>query len=219
MVRYAERDEQCLCIGEPAATRRILFLPPLFGEMNRVRRTWVQTMRLLAAQGIACALPDLPGCNESTAPITDQSLHNWRGAITGFASDFGATHIFSVRGGCLIDDGPRVPVMRLAPINGALLLKAMVRARIAGDKEAGLITSSEHLAAAVQQAPVQLAGHAINAQLWQDLTDAEPAILDDKSREVALGDGISALWLRAEPQYDAACAHALANAIDGWSPL
>jgi hypothetical protein len=221
----AGRAEQYLAFGDSDSSgdrkgQRILFVPPLFDEMNRVRRTWVQAMRLLEGRGIASALPDLPGCNESSAPMARQSLSTWREAVTAAAAAFSATHIFSVRGGCLIDDAAHLPVMRLAPVKGSSILKAMIRARIAGDKEAGIITSADSLAMAVQQAPVELAGHRIGMQLWQDLDNAVPPDLIHDAYDIMPNSGKSwALWLRAEPQYDADIAAELAQVIDSVSAL
>ena len=43
----------------------ILFVPPLFEEMNRTRALIAAIMRALAARGYGCWLPDLPGTGES----------------------------------------------------------------------------------------------------------------------------------------------------------
>ena len=39
----------------------ILFVPPLFEEMNRTRALIAAMMRALSADGFGCWLPDLPG--------------------------------------------------------------------------------------------------------------------------------------------------------------
>lgn len=216
--QFSGCSEYCLRAGNPLSPRRILFVPPLFDEMNRLRRTWVQAMRALTARNIASALPDLPGCNESDAVLSEQDLTAWRGAITAAADSFAATHLFSVRGGCLIDDAAHLPVMRLAPVAGASILKAMIRTRIAGDKEAGMISSAESLERDVQNRPILLAGHSIGAALWHDLLDAVPADLFGRGYEfIPDGDKSWALWRRAEPQYDPEIASALAHEIDCWS--
>jgi hypothetical protein len=216
--QFAGQAEQCLAFGDyDASTRRILLVPPLFDEMNRVRRTWVQAMRILADKGITSALPDLPGCNESSAPLAEQSLSAWREATAEAAKAFSATHIFSVRGGCLIDEVAGLPVMRLAPVKGASILKAIIRTRIAGDKEAGVITSADALAMAVQQAPVELAGNLINMQMWQELESAVPAASPNATDFIPDSGKSWTLWLRAEPQYDAEIAAGLALAIEDWS--
>ncbi len=214
---YGGGQEQCLCFGPQDASRRILMLLPLFDEMNRMRRTAVQAMRSAAHAGIATCLPDLPGCNESTAPLALQNLHFWRSAVAASARMFGATHIMSVRGGCLIDSAPDLPVLRMAPVKGSSLIKTLVRTQIASDKESGIISTADSLAQQALSRTVLLAGNEIAAHLWSDLDSAVPEQRPD-SEELALADiGGSALWLRAEPQYDPAMAKAWAQALDEWS--
>ena len=81
------RAEQLLTIGsgDPA----ILFVPPLFDEMNRMRRTLVLAMHALAERDIASTLMDLPGANESLAPLEEQSLTRWREAVAAAADAAG----------------------------------------------------------------------------------------------------------------------------------
>lgn len=210
-------DEQLLGFGGASDERCILIVPPLFDEMNRVRRMLIQTMRDLAGRGISSVLPDLPGTNESRASLLKQDLVTWRAAVSAAATKIGATHIASLRGGALIDDGMSVPHWRLAPVKGSTLLKAMLRTRIAGDKEAGIVSTSEQLMASAQHAPLELAGNIIGVAMLTSLEKAEP-VITGAVREVALSEvGGSALWLRAEPQDDPAMSAALAAALDRWS--
>jgi hypothetical protein len=215
-------EEQVLGLGDPNATRIILIIPPLFDEMNRVRRMIVCAMRDLAARGVATFLPDLPGCNESMALMPEQDLETWRAAMVLAAGQLGATHIAAIRGGALIDDGlPDVPHWRLAPVKGASLIKTMMRTRIAGDKEAGIITSTDDLIAEARISRVELSGNLLNLKMVEQLSAAEPAVLPNV-HTVNLGDGPdmiagSALWLRAEPQDDAAMSAAIAAELDRWS--
>lgn len=216
--QFAGREESCLRAGGLRCARRIIFVPPLFDEMNRLRRTLVAAMRALLLQGIASAMPDLPGCNESAAPLSEQSLAAWRGAIAAAAQAFDATHIFSVRGGCLIDDAADLPVMRLAPAAGELILKIMIRTRIAGDREAGIITRADGLERDIQNGPVVLGGQRIGAALWHELPRAIPADLPGRVHHFEPAGGKSwALWLRSEPVYDPEIAAALAGEISRWS--
>jgi hypothetical protein len=217
-IQYAasQSQEHCLCLGPLDAARRIIILPPLFDEMNRMRRTLVQAMRSLAERGIASCLPDLPGCNDSLSPLDMQSIESWCAAVLSASQAFGATHVFSMRGGCLLDDAARLPAIRLAPIKGASLIKTLVRAQIASDKEAGITSTSDALAQKVLSGSVHLSGYTLSAQLWSDLESAVPA--GQTVQEIAL-DTIagSALWLRAEPDYSADMAAALARVLDEWS--
>src|SRR3990167_9752669 len=88
--------------GTPRAT--IMFVPPLFEEANRSRRTLVLAMRALAADGFASVLPDLPGQNESLVPLVEVDLERWQDALAAVAAGIDSpVMIASVRGGGLID--------------------------------------------------------------------------------------------------------------------
>lgn len=214
---FAGYDEHVLCLGA-GCTRQILIVPPLFDEMNRVRRMLLQAMRALAARGVGGLLIDLPGCNESLAALESQSLSTWRAAVATAADQLGATHVASLRGGALIDDGIALPHWRLAPAKGASLLKTMIRTRIAGDRERGKTTSEAELFDAAKAGPVELAGNMLGPDMVAGLAQAEPAALPDLTLR-ALGQDItgSTLWLRAEPQEDTAMSAAIAADLDLWS--
>src|SRR3546814_7955467 len=69
-------DEQLFRLSPAGAPRTtVLFVPPLFEEANRTRRTLVLAMRALAAQGFAALLPDLPGPNASLVPLISSEEH------------------------------------------------------------------------------------------------------------------------------------------------
>jgi hypothetical protein len=218
----AQSTEFCLCFGEDSAEKRILFIPPLFDEMNRMRRVLVNAMRILAEKGIASALPDLPGCNESQIELRTQNLSSWRNAMRDAAASFSITHIASMRGGALIDNiCEDLPHWRLAPVKGDTLLKSMLRTRIAGDKEAGLNTTSDALIMQAQTDDIELAGNILGPQMVADLAISIPAELANLQLRT-IGDGPDmiagkALWLRAEPQDDADFAAAIAQDIAQWS--
>jgi hypothetical protein len=220
----AQTNEFCLCFGERSADKRILIIPPLFEEMNRIRRVLVSAMRILAENGIASALPDLPGCNESQIELRTQNLSSWRNAMRDAAALFSITHIASMRGGGLIDDiYEDLPHWRLAPVKGEALLKSMVRTRIAGDKEAGLNTTSDALILQAQTDDIELAGNILGPKMVADLAISVPAELANLQLRT-IGDGPDmiagkALWLRAEPQDDPEFAAAIAQDIAQWSSL
>ena len=122
----AGHDEFCLSFGGDSV-RRILIIPPLFDEMNRMRRVLAAAMRDLAERGIRSVLIDLPGCNESLASLPDQSLDSWRNAVAACVDQLAMTHIASIRGGALVDDVlPESPHWRLASVKGTSLLKTMI---------------------------------------------------------------------------------------------
>lgn len=210
-------DEFCLCFGA-GHTRQIVIVPPLFDEMNRVRRMLAQAARDMERRGVGSMLIDLPGCNESMARLEEQSLEGWRLAVVACAEQLGATHIASLRGGALVDDGPALPHWRLAPAKGSSLLKTMIRTRIAGEKEAGKATTEAELMALAQAAPLELGGNLLGPAMVAQLATTEPAPLANLT-ERKLGEDIagSPLWLRAEPQDDATMSASIAADLDRWS--
>lgn len=211
------RSEYCLSFGTVDATRTILIVPPLFEEMNRMRRMLVEAMRALGEKGVRTLLLDLPGCNESSADMSVQTLLDWRNAVVNCASQLSATHIASIRGGCLIDDAANLPLWRLAPAKGASLLKSMLRTRIVADKEAGISTTVEQLLTASQSAPLDLAGVLLRQEMLAEL-DMALTSTTTGIHEVALADiNGTPLWLRAEPGDDPAMSAAIAADVDRWS--
>src|SRR5687767_1953312 len=82
----------------------LLFLPPLFEEMNRTRALLAATMRALAARGFGCWLPDLPGTGESERALEAVSWTDWREAAAEAFKAAGAVASVGLRGGTLLDD-------------------------------------------------------------------------------------------------------------------
>lgn len=218
----ARAAELCLRTGPGGPGARIMFVPPLFDEANRMRRTLALTMRALAARGIAAMLPDVPGQNDSLHATLSADLTLWRAALAEFvAAEPGPVIIASVRGGALIDDGCSAAAWwRIAPATGASLLRTMLRTRVTSDREAGVTSSIDALLAAAEAAPLLLAGNILSSAMVAQLQAAVPAALAPL-RSVTLGSGASAiagtpLWLRAEPGEDAAMAAAMADDIAMW---
>ncbi|MDP3781988.1 MAG: hypothetical protein Q8Q79_03625 [Sphingopyxis sp.] len=218
--------EHCFRItptGTPRAT--ILIVPPLFEEANRTRRTLVLAMRALAADGFAALLPDLPGQNESLVPLETVDLASWQNALAEAAATIdGPQIIASLRGGALIDHHPKAAAWwRLAPVGGASLLRTLMRARVAADREGGVTSSLDGLQAEAATAPLLLAGNRLSPAMIAQLGSAETQPVA-RLRTVTLGSGADAdaiagtpLWLRAEPGEDAAMAKAIAADIAAWS--
>ena len=207
--------------GAPRAT--ILFVPPLFEEANRTRRTLVLAMRALAAHGFASVLPDLPGQNESLVPVDEVDLAQWQTALADVADAIDSPLVIaSVRGGALIDHRAKPTAWwRLAPVGGASLLRTLMRARVAADREAGIIASLESLQGIAKSEPLQLAGNRLSPAMIAQLGSAEVQPVAPL-RTATLGSGDDAiagtpLWLRAEPGEDGAMADAIATDIAAWS--
>ena len=69
-------SEELLFSIDHGRALRVLILPALFDEANKLRRFTVQVMRKLDAAGVDSFLPDLPGCNESLQPVENQTWVN-----------------------------------------------------------------------------------------------------------------------------------------------
>lgn len=189
--------------------KRLLILPPLFEEHNKLRYQTVEIMRRLDAAGVDVVLPDLPGCNESPAPLDRQSLTDWRNAAVSAAAHFEATHVLAIRGGALLLP-PSLPGFAYAPLKGRQILRAMLRARTIAAREAGREEKADALLETGREEGLELAGWRLGAAMIRELEDAEPAIGPDiRVIEHAEIEG-APLWLRAEPSADAAQANALA---------
>lgn len=164
-------------------------------------------------------LPDLPGCNESLAPLEHQTFDHWRECAVSAMAHFRPTHVLAIRGGALLDTG-NLPGWRFAPVNGRSVLRSMLRARAISAKEAGRDETLEGLQAIARQDGIELAGWRLGAQFF---TELEQAIPPEVTRLVDLGladVGGSALWLRAEPDEDPEQADAVAAIIAmGMRPL
>lgn len=81
--------------------QRILLIPALLDEANRMRRFSVEVMRRLDGAGFDSFLPDLPGTNESTVDLASVTPGDWSCAMAAAANSFGATHVLALRGGGL----------------------------------------------------------------------------------------------------------------------
>lgn len=204
--------------GEMALTfdrgreRRLLVVPPLFEEHNKLRRQLVTIMRNLDRAGFDTVAPDLPGLNESGEPLKRQTLTSWQDAIETAATYFGATHAFAIRSGALLLP-ERLPAVIHAPHKGAQLLRGMVRARTIAAREAGREERAADLLEMGRESGLDLAGWPLGPQMIRDLEKADCRVLEtDRSIDPAEVTG-GPLWLRAEPGEDASQAAVLAGII------
>ncbi len=205
-------SEELLVAFDSGRQVRVLVCPAWFDEANKLRRFTIEVMRRLDKAGIDCFLPDLPGCNESSVPLAEQTLAGWQAAMTAAAQATGATHVLAIRGGALIAPAS-LPGWHYAAQSGPKLLRAMLRARTIAAREAGISETSEALMAQGRAEGLTLGGWAIGAEMFRALETAEPALgsgQSDIAQTALAGPG---LWLRAEPDYDAAQADALAAIV------
>ncbi len=196
----------------------ILFIPPLFAEMNKMRSTMIESMRQLADRGIASTLPDLAGCNESLQNLRQQNLNSWRMALEHIVDQHNITHVAAFRGGCLIDNiAIDKPHFRLNSVKGANIIKTMMRSKLIALKESGLDETLDGLSQIAVHDGIELAGYELSAALYNDLQNAVPMTIEGTS-ENKVGqqvDGIS-LWIRSEPEYSALMAQSLADTLSLW---
>lgn len=219
-----EFHELCLLAGKPSRPK-ILIVPPLFDEMNRMRRMLIDVMRSLANWEISTCLMDLPGTNESMLPRDQASLSLWQESVQSCADHMETNHIASFRGGILaVDLLPAADHWQFSPIKGRTLLRTMMRTRIASDKESGVITKVSELEELAKTKPVELAGNQINPTLFSELQSAHPPELQNQrvarlltdSKPCDIGLEGSALWLRAEPDADISLSKAIAKDLADW---
>lgn len=191
---------------------RLLVAPALFDEANRMRRFTLEVMRRLDRAGIDCLLPDLPGQGESLASLARQTPGDWQLALRGAAVHFGATHVLAIRGGALVAPAD-LPGWRLAPVNGVVLLRQMLRAMVIAEREAGREVTAQALLDRGRAEGLVLSGWALGADFIDEFMRMEPpaALRATTVDQDMLGGG--GLWLRAEPGEDAAQAEALAAVI------
>ena len=191
---------------------RLLIVPALFDEANRMRRLTVEAMRRFDSAGIDCFLPDLPGCNESLQSLGQISLNHWSNAMAAAAQHFRATHVLSIRGGALVVPQD-LPGWRYAPVGGASILRQMLRMRILASREAGREETQGELLETGLREGLDLAGFPLSAAMVAGLQSTAPPEGTEQSiiGQDMLGGG--ALWLRAEPDEDRGQADALAAVI------
>lgn len=205
-------SEELLVTFDAQRDCRVLIVPALFDEANKLRRFTVQTMRALDAAGIDSFLPDLPGCNDSLVPIQSQTISSLQDVVKAAFDILGATHVLSIRGGSLLTPKD-LPGWQYAPLKGAKLLRGMLRARIINSREADIEETSESLLERGRIQGLPLAGWEIGAAMLQELEAANPP---DHERQVVITQselGGAGLWLRAEPDENQATTDALAAII------
>lgn len=208
------RSEEMLVAFDANRERRVLVLPAWFDEANKLRRFTLDAMRALDERGIDSFLPDLPGCNESLAPLDRQTLASWREAAGEAARQLSATHVLAIRAGALLAPGD-MPGWLYAPQTGPRQLRGMIRARTIAAREAGREESSEGLMEQGRSEGLVLGGWTLGATMFTQLENAEVPDNDRLSTIAQKDLGGGGLWLRAEPDADPAQAQALAAIVAG----
>jgi alpha-beta hydrolase superfamily lysophospholipase len=205
----AKGEEWLMRIGRAEAPA-ILFVPPLFEEMNRTRALIAGVMRQLAKRGHCCWLVDLGGTGESERALGDVAWEDWRHDVTAAASHVAETArkplIASLRGGALVDGGADARGWwRFAPVDGAAVARDMVRSGLAGGVEYAGYAPSAALKTALETALPDAVTPLRTVRLDTDRADADVKF-----------EG-AALWRRSEPGNDAGLAGAIADDLFQWS--
>jgi hypothetical protein len=206
--RVDNREEWLMRLGRPHAPA-ILFVPPLFEEMNRTRALIVAAMRRLAKSGHCCWLVDLSGTGESERDLDAVTWRDWRHDVT-----FAAAHIAekskkpliaSLRSGALLDDEAQARGWwRFAPADGAAVVRDMVRSGLAGGVEWAGYAPSDDLKAALEAATPASVPRLRTMRLSTDRGEADAKI-----------EG-PALWRRSEPGSSDELADAIAADLKRW---
>jgi hypothetical protein len=187
---------------------QLLVLQPFFEELNRCRALLAGLCRALAARGIGCWLPDLPGTGESPRALADIGWAAWREAAAAAAAlverETGhRPRSLAVRGGALLDDLVGADGWRLSPVDGASLLTDLRRGALTGEG-----TGYDLPPALAEPLAVAEPADSALARTVRLAGDARPA-------DIHL-DG-AALWRRSEPGTDPSLVTALADDIVDWS--
>jgi hypothetical protein len=207
--RVDDREEWLMRLGRPHAPA-ILFVPPLFEEMNRTRALLVAAMRRLARGGQCCWLLDLGGTGESERELGAVQWSDWRHDVTAAAAHVAEKAkkplIASFRGGALLDDGADARGWwRFAPVDGAAVARDMVRSGLAGGVEWAGYAPSDALKAALEAAKPGDVRRLRTVRLATDRGEADARV-----------EG-PALWRRSEPGNSAELADAVADDLQRWS--
>jgi hypothetical protein len=202
--------EWMMRVGDPR-TPPILFVPPLFEELNRTRALMVAVMRALALEGHSGWLPDLSGTSESIVALEEVTWEYWRADVTAASRHVAEATgrlplVVGIRGGCLLDDAAEGDCgWRLAPVNGSALARDLERASLGGGAEwAGYHGASPGLRESLAAATPSPSSLQRTARLASDGGEAEVKL-----------EG-PALWRRSEPGNSADLAAALAKDIAEW---
>lgn len=221
---WAGGREAIIRFGDATGPVVVLALP-LWEEANRTRTFAVRLLRLLAARGIAGALPDLPGQGESVVPTEYAMLAGWRAAhaaaVDHLAVGGRAVHAVALRGGALVDADAGVSSRwYFAPASGEALLRELFRASAATGAPID-IDLKDHRD---DRGPVTLMGNRVSRPLLRDLAAATP-VRDGAVRVVRLSSDPAIadhkvegtpLWRRLEPDDAPALAAMLAVDIADW---
>lgn len=191
---------------------RLLILPALFEEANKLRHFTLAVMGGLDRAGVDSFLPDFPGWNESLAPLADPSIPAWRECAKAAANHFSASHVLTIRASASLAP-PNLPGWHYAPHPLPAALKQMLRARVLASRELGSSETGADLLSNGREHGLTLSGYPLSAAMVRDMADATISPNFSQSAISHSEVGGPALWLSAEPQDGLAQADALVRCI------
>ncbi|MBB5687403.1 hypothetical protein [Sphingobium boeckii] len=220
-------SERLIRIGDGGPA--ILFIAPLFEEANRIRHFMIEAMRGVAAKGYACFLPDLPGTLESATPLETLDWDNWTGAIGAVVAAIGKPRLTaSFRTGCLLDGWAQSDARwRLAPQDGASVMRELIRIRMAANRENSIVTTMAEIDAEAMDGVFEVAGYRLSPKLTRGLKAAqvEPSgtvrlvRLESDIQPADLTITAQPLWRRSEPDHDPVFCQSVIDDISYWASL
>lgn len=213
---HADRtSNEYAVIFDSGRKNRLLILPALFDESNKMRHFTVEVARQLNAQGWDSIIPDLPSQNESLTDLSSQSLSSWKEAAAQCASWFGASHVLTIRAGAALAPAG-LPGWHYAATKPASQLRGMLRGRVIAARELGLQENRDDLLKLGKSEGLELGGYGLGAAMIGEMEAAPlPETTYETIAQSALGGG--GLWLRAEPDHAPDQAETLAKIISGHS--
>lgn len=204
---WAGGREAMLRFGPDQGAPVVVAALPLFEEGNRTRAAVVDVLRRLAELGVAGALPDLPGADESVIATRDATLAMWREAFAAACGCAGGSvHVMGWRGGALVDGAADVASRwYLAPLSGDGVVRELERLRAAGGGAdfGGNLLSTAMLDGLAGAEPVT------TGALRVVRLESDPRAADRKIAGVPL-------WRGSEPGVDAGLQAAVAEDVAEW---
>ena len=205
----------------------LIVILPLLEEANRMRTFVVRLLRLLAAKGVASALPDLPATGESLLPTYALHPDPCRSALAELiVQSDRRCHVLGIRSGCLLDDVPGVVGRyHLAPVTGEQFVRDLGRSRQAQDSVRQRLGEQWHLDERWHETrgQIRVAGNLLSVDALDAFArrtfDERPSRTARLSTDAAPADvrfDSRPLWRSKEPEDDPVFAAALAEDVHAW---
>jgi uncharacterized protein len=217
---------QRFCIYHPAQGTRlkglVLYVHPLFEEMNKSRRMAALQARALAQAGFGVLQLDTLGCGDSSGDFSDASWDAWiedllAGATWLQAQGDAPLWFWGLRGGCLLAvaaatrrTDPSRFIFWQPALNGKTLLQQFLRLKMAAELQSGQAKAvmGEMRACLDAGQAVEVAGYRLSSALAGGLEAAKLVIPPQCQRLI---------WLELSTRSDAALLPTSAAVLEAWT--